>query len=865
MLNAGNDKKLILVSAPAGYGKTALVSTWLNETGTRGAWLSLDAGDNDPLRFLQYMLGAIEAVVPAIGVDLLDILKSAQPGKYESVLDSLTNELALIPGRLVLVLDDFHLINSEDVVRFVLHLLEHLPEEKQLAIITRIDPPLPLSRMRARDQLVDIRSDQLRFSLQEAGVFLNDVMGLPLSAGDLSAMETRTEGWVAGLQLAGLSMQASPDVHSFVSAFSGSHHYVMDYLVEEALKLQPREVVSFLLQTSFLDQMCAPLCESVVGVEEGRASDARAMLEDLEARNLFVVPLDEERCWYRYHHLFADVLRKRLAHQSPHLVTELRRRASQWYEQNGMIGEAIQQAILANDRDLATRLTEDNGCTLMISGEVATLLGWIDAIAFNPEAHPWLAVQRGWALALTGNIDRVEQAIQVPEKLIAPLEPTPEVRTLRGTIAAARAYCAETLGDSKSAAQNARCALETLPDDNSISQSIRSVATSILGDASWINGNLDDAARAYIEAAHVSRQANNRHMIIIANSHLGDVLTEQGQFSRAADTYSQCLEMAVRPDGQRSPLAASVYAGIARISYEQNRLAEASQSIRLCIDLCRRWQDRGLQPVAFAMLARMELVRGNVEETRKAMRRAEQLADEYPLSPRQSILIESDLTRIWLAQGDLERLSQFIRKSGLAAESDAPYLRERQQIILLRLLLAQGDHSAALDLSKSLLETAEAARQTGRVIEVQVLRSLALQGGREVERALQVLRNALSLARPEGYVRTFIDEGDPMARLLHLARSRHSETEYVTKLLSAIEGTEGGTKPEPAPPGEPLTTREVEVLKLISAGCSNQEIAEKLVISIATVKRHISNLYTKLDVVSRTQAVAVAREMRLFE
>jgi len=355
LLNGGLDKTLILVSAPAGYGKSTLVSRWLKETGTPSAWLSLDAGDNDPARFLRYLLTALQPVAPGIGGNLPDMFQGAQPAQFENVINLLTNELAATTDQFVLVMDDFHLVNSETVINIVFYLIEHLPYHKHLALLTRMDPPLPLSRLRVRNQLVDIRADQLRFTRDEIAAFLNDVMGLKLSAEDLSAMETRTEGWIASLQLAALSMQTSRDVHSFVSAFTGSHHYIMDYLVEEVLKLQPRNVVEFLMQTSILDHICGPLSESVIDIVPQGILNGQAILETLEKMNLFVIPLDNERRWYRYHHLFADVLRKRLEQQHPRLLSELHQRASRWYEQNGLIAEAINHSLAGGDQDRAIR------------------------------------------------------------------------------------------------------------------------------------------------------------------------------------------------------------------------------------------------------------------------------------------------------------------------------------------------------------------------------------------------------------------------------------------------------------------------------------------------------------------------------
>ena len=378
LIIAGLERSLILVSAPAGYGKTTLVSNWLKETQIPSAWLSLDGGDNDPIRFLQYLVASLQSIAPGIEDNLLGLLQRIQPAQFDNGINLLVNELASVSDPFVLVLDDFHVIQSEPVLKILSYLLEHLPPQMHLAILTRTDPPLPLARLRVRGQLLDIRAEQLRFNQAEIAAFLNETMGLTLSANDLSAMERRTEGWIAGLQLAALSMQGCQDIHGFVSAFTGSHHYVMDYLAEEVLRLQPRQVGTFLLQTSILDRLCGALCEAVVDVDTAEPVDGQGRLETLEEMNLFVIPLDDERHWYRYHHLFADVLRKRLEHQFPHLLPELHRRASQWYEQNGFIAESIQHAIVAGDQERAAQLIEQNGCFLLMSGEVDTLLNWTD-------------------------------------------------------------------------------------------------------------------------------------------------------------------------------------------------------------------------------------------------------------------------------------------------------------------------------------------------------------------------------------------------------------------------------------------------------------------------------------------------------
>jgi LuxR family transcriptional regulator, maltose regulon positive regulatory protein len=740
-----------------------------------------------------------------------------------------------------------------------------MPFQMHLALITRVDPPLPLARLRVRGQLLDIRAEQLRFTQEEIAAFLNDAMGLTLSASDLSALEARTEGWIASLQLAALSMQGIKDIHGFVSAFTGSHHYVMDYLVEEVLKNQPQKVSAFLLQTSILDRLCGSLCEAVVKADATAPLDGQITLEALEEMNLFVIPLDDERHWYRYHHLFADVLRKRLEHQNPHLLPELHRRASAWYERNGFIAETIQNAIVAGDQDRAAHLIEENGCFLLMSGEVATLLNWTDAIEFQSEARPWLAIQKAWALALTGDLDRVEPTLQVPEKLLAPLEPSLDVRTMQGTIAAARAQSASFRGEPYLAVEYARQALGLLPDCNSISRSIRSVATTILGDASSINGDLEEAKRAYTEAIRLGREAGNLHMIIIASLSIATILVMQGQLHRAADLYTQCLQTAVRPDGQKSPLAANTYSSMAKLSYEWNRLDEADQYIHQCIDLCRQWGDISEQAHAYTIQARIEQARGHPEQAGEAIRLAERLIGEYPDSSYIFSQLNSILARLWLEQGDLEKTSRHLQARGINIKDEIPFQREIDYDLLLRLLLAREDYDAATYLSDRFLQQARKIGQVGLKIEALLLRALALQGKKENEQALAVLEEALTLAQPEGYVRSFLEKGEAMTRLLCLAQARQVGGGYAAELLSHIDKIPNTTQPSIQLLIEPLTAREVEVLKLIEAGQSNQDIADQLVISMPTVKRHISNIYTKLGVESRTQAIAIGKELKIFE
>jgi LuxR family maltose regulon positive regulatory protein len=879
-------RRLTLVSAPAGYGKTTLVSHWLRSTGVPSAWLSLDDEDNDPIRFLQYLITALQQILPDLQIDPPGMLHGVQPAASATLMSVLINEIAERAERaspLVLVLDDFHVIHAQSILDMLSFLLERLPPQVHLVIISRTDPPIPLSRLRAQDQLVDIRISQLRFTLDEITAFLNEVMGLGLSSADIASLERRTEGWIAGLQLAALSMKGSDDAHSFVSAFTGSHHYIVDYLVEEVLRLQPESLRSFLLRTSVLERMCAPLCDAVLADQEPKekSSDetqfstlnSQATLESLERANLFIIPLDNERRWYRYHHLFADMLNRRLEFLHPRQVPELHLRASRWYEQNEVIPAATQHALMAGDQQRAARLIEQNGCQLIMSGEVVTLLKWIEAVESHAPTHPWLAIQKAWALSLTDHPELVEPTLHSAEQVISALEPTIEVKIMLGTIAAARAYSANKRGETHAAADFARQALEYLPDDNPFSCSIRSVTIAILGDASQMEGNLEQARLAYAEALRIGQVSGNVHTVVMANIDLADVLMRQSELHQAARIFSETLQLATRPDGGRSPLADRVFAGMSSLYYEWNRLEAAGQYTYDCIELCRQWGNFDLLAEAYVTLARLEQAQCRPVEAQRAMRLAGQLQAEHRLSHRRSRWVQSALAHLWISQGDLERASQHLQGIGVSTEgisgsAEIGPLIEHEYLTLLRLRLARGEYEAALALSKLLLQKAESANRIGKVIEILVLRAIAFQGKRDSVQALEALERAVTLAQPQGYLRTFLDEGEPVARLLKASRLKFEglPRQYADELLIAFSGQ------KPEEPGlqagtlvEPLTQRELEVLKLIEAGCSNQEIAARLVISLTTVKRHISNIYAKLDVNSRTQAISRARLLKLFD
>jgi LuxR family maltose regulon positive regulatory protein len=859
-LNQGLDKALILVSAPAGYGKTTLVSSWLREANLPSCWVSLDENDNDLRRFLEYFVAALQKIIPALQADVHGMLSGMQPAPMDTLVNLLINEIAEHAIPFVLVLDDFHLIQAQPILEMVTFLLEHIPAQMHLVLLTRTDPPFPLSRLRARNQLKEIRAEHLRFTPGETAIFLNEVMELKLHAGDLTALEERTEGWIAGLQLAALSMQRTTNLHSFISDFAGSHRYMMDYLAEEVLQLQPESMRSFLLKTSILDRMNGSLCDAVMNGEGAASFNGQATLEFLEQMNLFVIPLDNEKRWYRYHHLFADVLNRYLEKQFPDQLRELHGRAAQWYAQNGFISEALRHSLAAGDQDFAVQLIEQNGCMLMMRGEVVTLLKWIEAVEPYSATRPWIAILSAWAYALTGQLERVEPLLESVNRSVTSSAPSLRMKIMLGSMVAARAYIANLHRNPSQAVDFARQALDYLPGRVPFSQSLRSLTTSILGDASWINGDLETAKRAYIEAVQIARSARNIHMAIIANSNIAEILIEQGQLRQAARVYTETLPMA-----QNSPLAARIHAGLCKVSYEWNRLEEATNHAQLCIELGRQWESPDFQFVGYVMLALLERAGGHPDKAEAAISVAEELTGEPALPERRSNRVKSALAHIWFSQGNLDRVSSLLQENKIRIEGEIPYLQEAEYLILLRLLLSQGDYENALHLSKRLLLKAEETNRMGQVIQVLILQALAFQGKSDLDQALSVLARALSLARPERYVRIFADEGVPMAKLLHRARADGIESSYTAEILSTMGESLSSAQSSAQTLIVPLTTRELEVLRLIEAGCSNQNIADKLVISIATVKRHISNIYIKLGAKSRTQAVSLAKELKLFE
>jgi LuxR family maltose regulon positive regulatory protein len=870
---------LTLVSAPAGFGKTTLLGDWseqLSRDGKSVAWVSLDLSDNDPARFLAYLVAALRSDLgEGIGEGVLASLRSPQMPPIEALMGVLVNELAEVAHEITVILDDYHLIDSDPVHEAVSFLLEHLPENAHLVISSRADPPLPLARLRVRDQMTEVRAADLRFTPEEASAFLNDVMGLSLSEGDVAVLEGVTEGWIAALQLAALSMRDRQDTSGFVESFSGSNRHVLDFLAEEVLERQPEGVREFLLKTSVLERMSASLCDSLTS-----RNDGQQMLERLEHENLFVIALDDERHWYRYHHLFADVLRSRLQREQPERIRELHRRAAAWYERNGWTSEAIRHALAAQEHDRAADLVERVARKMWFRGEVMTLLGWLEALPEETKGRrPQLLFQYSTALLWVGQLDDVEPLVQEIERAVGPsgegrdedLQSSADEtlrRVLLGGVAATRSWRAYLKGEPHDAIALARRALELLPETD---LELRTYAAFRLAEGYRTADDLEAATAAYAETAELGRAAGHDFLVLKAMSRQAKLQMVQGRLRKADHVLRHALRFADERGGDSLPATGEVKVVLGELLYEWDELEAAARRLKEGIRLSERMAQLDTLVDGYVALSRLEMVQGNTESALESAQEANSLAQR---SGAEEAIVEAAAwnARLHLARSDLTAAVLELERAAGAPAVSVSMVRETAQIARARLSLARGEYDEALRLLEELRQSAEVAGRTVKLIGILTLQALALWERNKREQAVGTLTLALALAEPEGYVHTIVDEGAPMGDLLSAtleARQRgypdatRIPARYLAKLLailaqeSAAPGADEGLS-------EPLSERELEVLALIAAGKSNVEIASSFFVSLSTVKTHINNLYRKLGARSRTQAIARARELGLI-
>ena len=879
-LRAATVREFVLVCAPAGFGKSTLLADWVQVDRRPVAWLSLDDGDNDPVRFWRHIAAAMDRARPGVAERASLLVGDPTSSSFMPAVTALVNDLAESAEDVVLVVDDYHLIHAQHVHRSVEFLLEHLPGSLRLVVASRSDPPLPLARLRARGQSAELRAADLRFTLAEATQLMAASTGLDLPEDVVVALGERTEGWVAGLQLAALSLQGRRDVEGFVAEFSGSHRYVLDYLTEEVLDRQPPDIRTFLLETSVLDRLSGALCDAVL-----ERRDSQLLLESVERANLFLLPLDDERRWWRYHHLFADLLRSRLAREDPTRAAALHHAAAGWYERQGLPDDAIGHALAGGDQEWAAQIVETQlERQLWRSNESATLDRWLTAL--SPEVvrgHARLVLGQAIVAVLGGRLDDVESLLAVVEHGIPQADGRayhPSVgrrasimTNLRACLALCRADLARARGDLQREAAFARAALAETGESDAL---LRTMARYHLAEVDWLTGNLTDSEREM--SAILAEWANSDEWLVLlrVGLDLGAVQRAQGRLGAALNTYRRLESKA---GTTASALAGMAQVGAAIVFYERDELAEAAAQAAAGVERCRRLVYGPPLVTGLITLARIRLALGDPAGAHAAITEAETampgIGDQrVPLGPRRA--------EVMLATGNVAEAVNWVRDRGLAVDDEPVYPRDEAYAVLARVLIATGDPAPVVPMLERWRVVAEAQGRVAHVLAGQVLQAVAHAALGNEQAALAVLARALTLAAPEGYLRLFLNEGAVVADLLRtlligrrlesLAAPEKVPRAFLTRLCAAFERQ--GTPVLPAAPSGavaapglvvPLSRRELEVLGLVAAGKPNQAIARELFIGLAPVKRHVSHLFVKLDVSNRTEAVARARALGLLD
>ena len=859
----GTPSRLTVVVAPAGFGKTTLLTAWLAESPqTPHAWVSLEAGDNDPAAFWAYVIRALQKVHPDAGVQALSRLQSLQPATPESILTTMINEIDATERDFTLVLDDYHVIESAAIHEAMTFLVDHLPRRLRLVIASRAEPPLALARLRARGELTEVRAADLRFTGDETLSFLNQTMALDVSARDAARLEERTEGWIAGLKMAALSMRGR-DVRGFVDAFSGNHRYIADYLVEEVLQSESDLVRRFLLGTAMLDRLSGPLCEAVTGERE-----AQALLDTLERRNLFVVALDDRREWFRYHHLFAEVLRRQAVSTNPSGVRECHQRASGWFEARGAFGDAVHHAIDAADFERAADLLERAWPERNRSYESAKWLSRVKALPHDVlRARPMLGTGYVWALLNAGELETAERQLGEVDAWLQAPEPSDVAlddqrrRSLTTELAAARVYLAQSFGEVSRTLEHAKRALELVPEAD---HPARATGTALVALALWGSGDLEQAYGTFSDALEMMRSAGLVLDAIRGTFVLGDIRVVQGRLRHAERIYSRGLQLATETPHGTAPETDELNLGLSELCSEWNDLERA----RGFLDAVTRATAQSKHTVNklrwHTAMARIQAARGELDAALESLDEAERHERRDPI-PRVRP-IRAMRARVLLMLGRVDETVAWAAQANVSTGDEPSYLREFEHITFARILIARAGNDDAVVFLERLQTAARIGGRMGSLIEILVLQSLALHARGTMRGALDALAQALELAESEGYLRVFLDHGTSMRELLRQATARGLAGEYTRHVLMAFDS------PKPAAPSnekanagaQPLTPRELEILRLIAAGMRNQDIADHLSISAPTVKRHIANAYGKLGAGHRTEALVRAKELKLL-
>jgi LuxR family maltose regulon positive regulatory protein len=856
LLKRGTKNKLTLISAPAGYGKTTLLSEWINQSEIPSCWLSLDTQENDLKLFLAYLIASLQSIHIEVDERIASILQTQQPEKYDELLIPLINQISDADSRFTLVLDDYHLIHNDKIHKTLTFFLDHLPTNMHLVVISRADPPIRLAQLRARGDLCEIRVADLRFNIDEAVEFLNRGMGVDLPLSDVTLLTDKTEGWIAGLQLAALSLQKHPDRHAFVTAFAGDDRYIADYLLDEVLRRQPPHIQTFLLQISLLDQFCAPLCDAVT-----KRNDSRVILEELERANLFLVSLDHQRKWFRYHQLFAELLRNRLKHEYRDSIAELYRRASSWHERQQMLSEAVRLALLGNDTENVAKMMEGHLLAIVSTSELTILNRLLASLSADAICgNPWLALAKAWGMAYVWQFDSAETYL---EKAASNLEGFDEItqKRLKGRILVLQSYIAGSRRDYPKSIRTAQYALNHIPYND---LSMRSFSLLIIGNAHRFEGNLADAIAFHHEALSLSEEAGDVILSVMILSRITDMYITMGQLNRAHMTGMQAFEMINNDQsqtGSQSFILGYLKLRLSGLYYERNDLDRALQCVEVGFDLVKAWGAYDSISLGYINFAKIYRALGDYDLASNYLKVFKEI---YPWVNRlQYRFASAHETEIHLRVGNHKEVDYWSGSCGVNLSDCIQFLDFLFYDVLAQVLIARGQLDDAKALLERLLVLSEKTGAVQYKIRTLGRKSLVFHKMGDADEAITTLESALALAAPEGYLRSFIDQGDDMAELVYQASTQGIYPGFCKQILdgfpviSAFEKASKGLV-------ESLSSREVEVLSHIAEGFTNQEIAQELVLSLHTVKTHARNIYSKLGVKNRTEAVSKARLLGLL-
>ncbi len=863
-LEQGAACNLTLVSAPAGFGKTTQVAAWLDSKRIPVSWVALDEGDNDPRLFLAYLVNAVQRVWEHFGERaLISLQKREQDPLLETLIETI-NEIAAWEAPITLVLDDFHLVRNSEVHDLMVYLIDHQPPNLRLIIVTREDPPWPLARYRARRELVEIRARDLRFSCEETGQLFNDVLKIKLKARQVEILDQRIEGWAAGLQIAAASLRDRKDKNAFIRSFSGSNRFIFDFLMEEVLAQRPEKVRRFLLETSILERMSAPLCAAVTGQQ-----DSHQILTGLEQANLFVIALDDRLTWFRYHRLFSDLLRKRLALEMAEAISNLYKKASRWYEGNGLVGEAMKYALETDDLQLAVGIIERNALALAYHGEIGTLLSWLDMLPGEMvHRRGWLCIARIWAFAYAGKPEQAQTWLTLAEQTpqFQSERDSRETGHMRCHLALARAYLAAVQQDTSQMDVHLKEVQCDLPQHDVMARGVAMILKGLLH--RW-TGDAPQALAALHQAYAMSASAGEIHLAVDALWERSVLEFALGKLQQVIETCQHAQDLADeyrRKSGRLLPVMGYIHERMSTVLWEWNDLDAAMEKAESAVELSQIWGQFDALLESYFSLARIRSAVGDYAGAREILRQAKPLT--RGLGAWYSLTVDAMETQLNLYQGDLASATEWLADAESTLSQEADLIPGGVFLLMGKIYLLLGRIDQAIEMIGRLSQLVE--KSQGRDLEIRFLiyQALTYRAAKKEHRAVSILGRALQYGEPQGYMRSFIKEGAPLLPLLIQVASRGDATEYVRRIISGIRAElpeeQQATLWLNEVDVDALTDREMVTLRYLSTELSIPEIADELVIAVSTARTHVKNIYSKLGVHNRRDAVALGRQLKIL-